>query len=97
MTSQSPFRQAARVIQHFAATRALEVLVLQASPIFGSFLGGLSLQPSGVIHLGVLLIGSLALTAHVYVLNDWAGHSSHIRDARRSALLFGRLGISRLH
>jgi 4-hydroxybenzoate polyprenyltransferase len=71
------------------------VLVLQASPILGSFLGGFSLNPSGVIRLGVLLIGSLALTAHVFVFNDWAGHSSDIRDPRRSTLVFGRRGISR--
>jgi 4-hydroxybenzoate polyprenyltransferase len=95
MTSQSPFRHYARAIQHFASTRALEVLVLQASPILGSFLGGFSLKPSGVIRLGLLLIGSVALTAHVFVFNDWAGHTSDSRDPRRSTLVFGRWGISR--
>lgn len=95
MTSQSLFRQYARVIPHFASTRGLEVLVLQASPILGCFLGGFNLQPSGVIHLGVLLIGSLALTAHVFVFNDWAGHSRDSRDPRRSTFVFGRRGITR--
>jgi len=94
-TSQSSFRQYARAIQHFVSTRSLEVLVLQASPILGCFLGGFSLNPSGVIRLGVLLIGSLALTAHVFVFNDWAGHSADIRDPRRSTLVFARRGISR--
>ena len=69
--------------------------MLQASPILGSFLGGFSLTPSGVIRLGVLLIGSLALTAHVFVFNDWAGHNSDSRDPRRSTLAFARRGISR--
>jgi 4-hydroxybenzoate polyprenyltransferase len=95
MTSQSPFRHYARVMQHFASTRALEVFVLQASPILGSFLGGFSLERSGVIRLGLLLLGSLALTAHVFVFNDWAGHSSDIRDPRRARLVFARRGISR--
>ena len=95
MTSQSPFRHYARVMQHFASTRALEVLALQASPILGSFLGGFSLERSGVIRLGLLLLGSLALTAHVFVFNDWAGHSSDIRDPRRATLVFARRGISR--
>jgi 4-hydroxybenzoate polyprenyltransferase len=95
MTSQSLIRHYARVIQHFVSTRSLEVLVLQASPILGCFLGGFSLNPSGVIRLGVLLIGSLALTAHVFVFNDWAGHSSDIRDPRRSTRLFAGRGISR--
>jgi 4-hydroxybenzoate polyprenyltransferase len=71
------------------------VLALQASPILGAFLGGFSLERSGVIRLGSLLLGSLALTAHVFVFNDWAGHSSDIRDPRRRSLVFARRGISR--
>jgi 4-hydroxybenzoate polyprenyltransferase len=82
-------------MQHFASTRALEVLALQASPILGSFLGVSSLKWSGVIRLGLLLLGSLALTAHVFVFNDWAGHSSDIRDPRRATLVFARQGITR--
>jgi 4-hydroxybenzoate polyprenyltransferase len=81
-------------MQHFASTRAPEVLALQASPILGSFLGGYSLERCGVIRLGLLLLGSLALTAHVFVFNDWAGHSSDIRDPRRATLVFARRGIS---
>ena len=69
--------------------------MLQASPILGSLLGGLSLKPSDAIRLSFLLIGSIALTAHVFVFNDWAGHSSDIRDPRRSTLVFARRGISR--
>jgi 4-hydroxybenzoate polyprenyltransferase len=94
MTSQSPFRHYARVMQHFASTRALEVLALQASPILGCVLGGFSLGRSGLIRLGLLLLGSLALTAHVFVFNDWAGHSSDTRDPRRAILVFARRGIS---
>lgn len=82
-------------MRHFASTRALEVLALQASPILGSFLGGFSLERCGVIRLGLLLLGSLALTAHIFVFNDWAGHSQDIRDPRRATLVFTRRGISR--
>ena len=94
MTSQSPFRHYARVMRHFASTRAPEVLALQASPILGSFLGGFSLERGDVIRLVLLLLGSLALTAHVFVFNDWAGHSSDIRDPRRATRAFARRGIS---
>jgi 4-hydroxybenzoate polyprenyltransferase len=94
MTSQSPFRQYARVIRHFASTRALEVLALQASPILGSFRAGFNFEQSKIIRLGLLTLGSLALTAHVFVFNDWAGHKSDIRDPRRAGLVFGRQGIS---
>ncbi len=95
MTTQSPVRHYARVMQHFASTRAPEVLALQASPILGSFLGGFSLERSGVIRLGLLLLGSLALTSHIFVLNDWAGHRSDTCDLRRAARVFARRGISR--
>ena len=81
-------------MRHFASTRALEVLALQASPVLGSFLGGYSLEQCGVIRLGLLLLGSLALTAHVFVFNDWAGHNSDILDPRRATLVFTRRGIS---
>jgi 4-hydroxybenzoate polyprenyltransferase len=82
-------------MRYFASTRAPEVLALQASPILGSFLGGFSLERWGLIRLGLLLLGSLALTAHVFVFNDWAGYSSDIRDLRRATLVFARQGISR--
>ncbi|HEV7680813.1 MAG TPA: UbiA family prenyltransferase [Pyrinomonadaceae bacterium] len=76
------------------STRAVEVLALQASPLFGCFLGGFSLAKFGLIRLGLLLLGSLALTAHVFVFNDWAGHSSDIRDPRRAVSAFSLRGIS---
>lgn len=82
-------------MRHFASTRAPEVLALQASPVLGGFLGGLHDERSGIIRLGVLLLGSLALTAHVFVFNDWAGHSSDARDPRRATRAFARRGISR--
>lgn len=93
MTSPS-LRHYARVMKHFASARAVEVLALQASPILGSILSGFSLQRPGLVRLGLLLLGSLALTAHVFVFNDWAGRSSDILDPRREILVFGRRGIT---
>jgi 4-hydroxybenzoate polyprenyltransferase len=95
MTSQSPVRQYVRVVQHFVSTRWLEVLALQAAPILGIFFGGFSMEQSGVLRLAFLLFGSLALTAHVFVFNDWAGHSSDLRDPRRAKLVFASRGISK--
>ena len=94
IVSRSPFRRYALAVQHFGATRGLEVLVLQASPILGIFLGGFSFERTGMIRSGLLLLGSLALTAHVFVLNDWAGHRTDIRDPRRTTFVFARWGIS---
>ncbi len=95
MISQSLFRHYARIVQHFASTRAPEVLVLQASPILGSFLGGFDLERWSMIQLCLLILGSLALTAHIFVFNDWAGYSSDIRDPQREKLVFAQQGISR--
>lgn len=95
MTSQSSLQNYARVVQHFASTRAVEVLALQASPFLGIFLGGFSLEWRDLIRLGILLFGSVALTAHVFVFNDWAGHESDILAPQRATLVFTRRGISR--
>lgn len=91
----APFRHSMRVMRHFASTRALEVLALQASPFFGSVLGGFSFAWGDVLRMGLMLLGSLALTAHIFIFNDWAGHCSDLRDPRRTALVFARQGISR--
>src|SRR5882762_4330186 len=97
MTSQSSILCYARVVRYFGSTRALEILTLQASPILGVLLGGCSLGRGGVIRPGLLILGSLALTAHVFVLNDWAGHVGDSRDPRRVTLVFDSKGINRRH
>lgn len=83
-----------RVLRHFASSRAPEVLALQASPILGSVLGGLRSEWDDVLRLGLLLFASFALTAHIFLLNDWAGHSTDIHDLRRATTVFTRQGIS---
>jgi 4-hydroxybenzoate polyprenyltransferase len=95
MSSQPSFRHYAKILHHFAATRSLEVLVLQASPMLGCYLGGFTFTWSDAVRAGSLFLGSFALTAHVFIINDWAGHASDMRDPRRAALVFARKGISR--
>lgn len=95
MNSQSTFRQYARVMQHFASTRSLEVLALQSSPILGSIRGGFTLERSSIIRLSLMLIGSIALTAHVFVFNDWAGHTGDLRAPQRATVVYAGRGISR--
>jgi 4-hydroxybenzoate polyprenyltransferase len=97
ITSQSSILDYARVVRHFGSTRALEILALQASPILGILLGGCSLGRDGVLRPGLLILGSLALTAHVFVLNDWAGHASDSRAPRRVTLAFDRQGTNHRH
>ena len=84
--SPTPVRHYGRVVRHFASTRWVEVCALQASPLLGAHLGGLRLEASELLQLAVLLLGSTALTAHVFVFNDWAGYSSDALDPRRALL-----------
>ena len=93
--SQTSVRRYARVLRHFASTRGVEVCTLQASPLLGAYLGGLGLKADSVLRLGILLLGSIALTAHVFVFNDWAGYSSDARDGRRASLDADGTSISR--
>lgn len=93
MISRSPLRKYARTIQYFTASRCLEVVVLQAAPFLGAVIAGLG---GGWVHLALLallLTASLALTAHVFVLNDWAGQSSDMNDPRRAMQVFGQRNI----
>ncbi len=85
MSATAPPRASSvRVLRYFAATRGVEVGVLQASPLLGAWLAGIDLAADWG-HLALLLIGSTALTAHVFVLNDWAGYGSDVSDGRRDA------------
>jgi len=95
MTSARPVQHYARIVRHFASTRAVEVLALQASPFLGVFLGGYSIERRGIVPLVVLLLGSCALTAHIFVFNDWAGYEGDLRDPLRAPYVFSRHGIGR--
>jgi 4-hydroxybenzoate polyprenyltransferase len=82
-------------VRHFASTRGIEVCVLQASPLLGAYLGGLSLDGASLSRLGLLLLGSTLLTAHVFLFNDWADYRLDARDLRRASSSVDGYGISR--
>jgi 4-hydroxybenzoate polyprenyltransferase len=96
MTARATFQQFSRVTGHFACTRAQEVLALQASPILGISLSNYCFEMSEVIRPVLLLFGSLSLTAHVFFINDLAGHRTDIHDPRRAKQVFTERGISKL-
>ena len=93
--SQTVRQQYARVLRHFATTRGVEVCALQAPPLLGAHLGGLGLEDGNVSRLGLLLLGSTLLTAHVFLFNDWADFSRDAHDLRRASLGTNGYGISR--
>jgi 4-hydroxybenzoate polyprenyltransferase len=88
-------RQYARVARHFVATRGVEVCALQGSPLLGAYLGGLGLNGGDLSRLALLAVGSIALTAHVFLFNDWADYSWDVRDLRRAGVGSGGYGVPR--
>ncbi|WP_257386958.1 UbiA family prenyltransferase [Tahibacter caeni] len=88
-------RRYGRILRHFAATRALEVAALQASPVLGVVLGGYRIERDGLVAPALLALGSCALTAHIFVFNDWAGCEGDLRDPLRAPQVFSRHGITR--
>ncbi|HEX6832967.1 MAG TPA: UbiA family prenyltransferase [Rudaea sp.] len=73
----------------------MEVLALQASPLLGVFLGGYRIGRDDFLPFALLLLGSAALTAHIFIFNDWAGYEGDLRDPRRAPNVFSRYGIAR--
>jgi 4-hydroxybenzoate polyprenyltransferase len=88
-------RQTARALWHVGSDRAIEVLLLQASPLLGAAFGGAFGGGSGGAfeRLAVLLVGSVLLTAHVFAFNDWAGHRGDLNDPRREPHVFAHHDI----
>ncbi|MEA2910010.1 MAG: hypothetical protein QOJ15_2091 [Bradyrhizobium sp.] len=68
--------------------------MLQASPLLGMLFGGIVPSWDVLGRVALLLIGSIALTGHVFVFNDWAGRSGDVRDPTRAEQFFGRKSIS---
>ncbi len=88
-------RRYVRIVRHFVASRGIEVGILQAAPLLGASVGGLGVHDAGRATL--LVLGSVALTAHVFLINDWADFRSDTRDLRRADLGTNRYGTDRTH
>jgi 4-hydroxybenzoate polyprenyltransferase len=73
----------------------MEVCALQASPLLGLYLGGPGFHASNVSRQAVLMVGSIALTAHVFLFNDWADYGRDTHDLRRASSGVNGYGISR--
>jgi 4-hydroxybenzoate polyprenyltransferase len=82
-------------MRHLVSARGAEVCALQASPLLGTCLAGPGLHAGNVGRQALLLLGSTALTAHVFLSNDWADYVRDKRDLRRQSLGGNGYGISR--
>lgn len=81
-------------MMRFASTRTTEVLILQGSSVLGAVLGSAGHDGLALGRIALVVSGSLLLTAHVYLFNDWAGQSSDLLDPRRARNVFGSREIS---
>jgi 4-hydroxybenzoate polyprenyltransferase len=95
MTVPSLLHRQVHFARHFIATRSLEILALQSSPLLGLVYGGARPETVGYSRLGSLVVGSLFLTTHIFVFNDWSGYISDSRDPNRTAHAFGRANVSK--
>jgi 4-hydroxybenzoate polyprenyltransferase len=72
-----------------------EVAVLQGAPLIGAMFSIGTLTPDNALILAAVLVGSLSLVAHVFVLNDWAGIHGDLRDPARASRTFIDKGVGR--
>jgi 4-hydroxybenzoate polyprenyltransferase len=81
-------------IRLLSCVRFDEVYVLQGAPLIGAVfsIGTLTLDKAFV--LAAVVVGSLSLVAHVFVLNDWSGIHGDLRDPARAGRTFMEKGVS---
>jgi 4-hydroxybenzoate polyprenyltransferase len=82
-------------MRHFVATRWAEVSALQASPLLGMYLGDPGIHKALLGRQVLLLLGSIALTGHVFMANDWADYRRDTLDLRREGFGVNGYGASR--
>jgi 4-hydroxybenzoate polyprenyltransferase len=72
-----------------------EVCLLQGAPVIGAMFSIGTLTARDAFVFAAVVIGSLALVAHVFVLNDWSGIHGDLRDPARAGRTFIERGVSR--
>jgi 4-hydroxybenzoate polyprenyltransferase len=78
-----------------SSVRFDEVCVLQGAPLVGAMFSMGHFGGANAIVLAAVMLGSVSLVAHVFVLNDWAGIHGDLRDPARSGRTFLEKGVSR--
>jgi 4-hydroxybenzoate polyprenyltransferase len=76
--------------------RYRDVLILQGSPLLGlafAFRGEMTVEKA--VSMGVFVLASVLLVAHIFSFNDWAGIALDSKDPNKSADVFVTRGVSR--
>ena len=88
-TSASP-RLALRApgLRHLSCLRLNEILLLQGSPLLGA---AFAIRPPVGEHaapLAILIVASICLVAHVFVVNDWSNEHADLADPNKTPRVF---------
>jgi 4-hydroxybenzoate polyprenyltransferase len=88
-------RKRAGPMAYVSCIRYRDVLILQGSPLLGMAFAFRELTVEKAVSMGVFVLASLLLVAHVFSLNDWAGIALDSKDPNKSADVFVTWGVSR--
>ena len=72
-----------------------EVLVLQGSPLLGALFALDRLMAGAAGSMALLAAGNCCLVAHVFVVNDWSGIYTDLKDPNRVGSVFVNRGVTR--
>ena len=85
----------ASVLRYISCLRLQDVLVLQGSPLLGAAFAIRHPGPQDLAPLATLIAGNVFLMMHVFMLNDWSGLTTDLRDPNKAAAVFTARGVGR--
>src|SRR5258708_7865577 len=81
--------------RYLSCLRLQEILVLQGSPLLGAAFAIRHPAAEHVRPLAMLIVANVCLMAHIFLLNDWSGHTTDLADANKAARVFTARGVGR--
>ena len=81
-------------LAYLSRIRYRDVLILQGSPLLGMAFAFSELTVDKALSMGVFVLASLLLVAHVFSLNDWANIALDSNNPNKSADVFVTRGFS---
>ncbi len=85
----------ASAARYLSCLRLPEILVLQGSPLLGAAFAIRHPTSADLGPLALLVVASLLLVAHIFLLNDWSGLATDLADPNKAAGVFTARGVGR--
>ncbi len=82
-------------LRYLSCLRLQDVLVLQGSPLLGAAFAIRHTGSHDLALLATLMAGNVFLMMHVFMVNDWAGLTTDLRDPNKAASVFTARGVGR--